>query len=126
MYAIQIKINTKYINRFYQFTQDHYSFVTPEEDYKPIEKFCVKITGESMINAGITPGSIVEITKNISVFHNDIILAKVNGVHTIKRLFINHDNSYTLYPENIDYEPIDVHEDMAFEIEGVVTNVIRN
>jgi SOS-response transcriptional repressor LexA len=124
MYSVQIKIKTKLINRLYNFNKKNY-ILSLKQQIKPIEKFCVKILGNSMMNVGIINGSIVEITKNIQVYHNDIILAKVNGVHTIKRLLINHDNTYTLMPENIDFEPIDVCYEMDFCIEGVVTKIIN-
>jgi DNA polymerase V len=124
MYLIQIKIKTKLISRLYNFTKENFIPIL-KQDLKPIERFCVKITGESMINVGLIPGSVVEITKNIQIYHNDIVLAKLNGIHTIKRLLINHDNTYTLMPENMDYDPIEVKEDMDFCIEGVVTKILN-
>jgi DNA polymerase V len=125
MYQINIKIKTKFISRHYLLSKAMFKKSLKSYKPKPVEKFCVRIAGESMVNAGLFPGAVVEITKNLHPCHNDIILAKVNGVHTIKRLFINHDNTYTLMPENMDYEPIHVDLNCDFEIEGVVTRVVR-
>ena len=123
MYSINIKINTKLITRLYSFTNNNWR--TKNNKLKQrLKKFCVKIAGESMINAGLYPGAIVEIARGLTPCHNDIILAKLDGTHTIKRLWINEDNTTFLLPENFDFEPINVADYQSFDIEGVVTRIV--
>ncbi|MGL4758131.1 MAG: LexA family protein [Patescibacteria group bacterium] len=124
MYSINIKIKTKLINRIYNFCQTDLHN-TKNKLAKNIKKFCVRIAGESMINAGLYPGSVVEIAKGINAQHNDIILAKLDGVHTIKRLYIDDCNNYMLMPENFDYDPIEIAPEDDFEIEGIVFRVVE-
>jgi DNA polymerase V len=125
MYNIQILLTSNYLNRLYNFDLSYMQDNSDLRFFPPVEKFCVRITGESMVQAGIKPGDVVEVVKNMEVVNNDIILAKVNGIHTIKRLQINHDHTYTLLPENIDFDPIIIDESMDFEIEGIVTRVVK-
>lgn len=125
MYQTEIKINTKFINRLYNFSLYNYNKIKTAKS-QVTEKFCIRIAGESMINAGITPGSVVEVTKNITPYHNDIVLARINGVHTIKRLQISNDHTYTLLAENKSFEPIVIDENMDFTIEGVITNIFSS
>jgi SOS-response transcriptional repressor LexA len=124
MYQTKIILSTKFVTRTYAF--DNHSYHIAYKGYESLDKFCVRISGESMIQAGICPGDIVEVAKNLTPFHNDIVLAKIDGIHTIKRLYINEDQSYTLFPENIDFEPIEISSMMDFVIEGVVTRVVKD
>ncbi len=90
----------------------------------PPATFFVRVSGDSMINAGIFPNDILIVDRSIEVKNNDIIIATVNGEFTVKRFFKN-DNSVKLNPENSHYSPIVIHEEMDFEIWGKVTSVIH-
>lgn len=89
--------------------------------------FFVTIQGYSMIDAGLLPGdkAVVDRSKLASV--GDIVLAVLNGEFTIKTLGRHKSGTPRLLPANSsgDYSPIEITEDMQFEIWGVVTGSFR-
>lgn len=90
--------------------------------------FFVTIQGYSMIDIGLLPGdkAVIDRSKNASV--GDIILAIVNGEFTIKILG-RHTKTKAprLLPANSTgaYSPIEITEEMNFEIWGVCTGSFR-
>ncbi|HPQ44255.1 MAG TPA: translesion error-prone DNA polymerase V autoproteolytic subunit [Syntrophales bacterium] len=112
-------------------------FPSPAEDYieakldlnqylvkNPIATFFVKVSGNSMIDAGIHDGDILIVDRSLKPVNNRVIIAVLNGELTVRRIRITK-NSIFLISENKDYKPIQVEEDMGFEVWGVVTNVIH-
>jgi len=89
--------------------------------------FFVTIQGYSMIDAGLLPGdkAVVDRSKLASV--GDIVLAVLNGEFTIKTLSRHKSGAPRLLPANSsgEYSPIEISEDMQFEIWGVVTGSFR-
>ncbi len=89
--------------------------------------FFVTIQGYSMIDAGLLPGdkAVVDRAKLASV--GDIVLAVLNGEFTIKTLSRHKSGAPRLLPANSsgEYSPIEITEDMQFEIWGVVTGSFR-
>lgn len=89
--------------------------------------FFVTIQGYSMIDVGLLPGdkAVVDRSKLASV--GDIVLAVLNGEFTIKTLSRHKSGAPRLLPANSngDYSPIEITEDMQFEIWGVVTGSFR-
>lgn len=71
------------------------------------EVFLLKISGDSMINAGINDGSTVLVQNAKEFFSKEIVLANVSGEYTVKR-FISEDKPPYLYlkPENPKYNII--------------------
>jgi len=55
----------------------------------PPATFFVRISGDSMINAGIFPDDILIVDRSIESKNNDIIVAVVNGEFTVKRFIRN-------------------------------------
>ena len=55
----------------------------------------------------------------------DIVLAVINGEFTIKTLGKNKSGAPRLLPANKDFKPIEITEEMQFEIWGVVTGSFR-
>jgi DNA polymerase V len=90
----------------------------------PSSTFFMHADGYSMKNAGIFPGDLLIVDRAIEASSNKIIIAIVEGELTLKRLLIK-ENSYYLIPENEDFLPIVIEEDMDFIIWGVVTYVIH-
>jgi len=90
--------------------------------------FFVTIQGYSMIDVGLLPGdkAVIDRSKNASV--GDIVLAIVNGEFTIKILG-RHSRTKAprLLPANSTgtYSPIEITEEMQFEIWGVCTGSFR-
>ena len=87
--------------------------------------FFVTIQGESMINAGLLSGdkAVVDRSKQASV--GDIVMAVVDGEFTIKTLGKAKNGMPRLLPANPAYNPIEIKEEMQFEIWGVVTGSFR-
>lgn len=88
------------------------------------EVFLLKISGDSMINAGIDDGDMV-LVKNAKEFSSgDIVLADVDGETTIKR-FISEDKPPYLYlkPENPEHNIIYFTESVT--LKGKVISVLK-
>ena len=115
----------------------HASFPSPADDYKerpldldelviqhPEATFYVKVSGESMKDAGIADGDVLVVDRAIDATHNAIIVAVLNGEFTVKRLHQENETIY-LVPANPLYQPVQVTEDMHFQVWGVVTYCIR-
>lgn len=90
--------------------------------------FFVTIQGYSMIDIGLLPGdkAVIDRSRNASV--GDIVLAIVNGEFTIKILGRHaKTKAPRLLPANSTgaYSPIEITEEMQFEIWGVCTGSFR-
>lgn len=90
----------------------------------PATTFFVRVSGDSMIDAGIHPGDLLIVDRSRAPSSGKIVIAAVNGELTVKRLFKKRDKLF-LMPENPNYPAIEITQDMAFMIWGVVTNVIH-
>ncbi|OUU77751.1 MAG: hypothetical protein CBC30_00660 [Chloroflexi bacterium TMED70] len=90
----------------------------------PSSTFCVKVSGDSMIGAGINSGDILVIDRSIKPSQNHIILCSLEGDFLIKRLRINNKKIY-LIPENPKYQAILVDKYKNFEISGVVIAAVK-
>jgi DNA polymerase V len=86
--------------------------------------FLVKVTGNSMINAGISDGDILVIDRSLEPADGKIILGVLNGEFTVKRVK-KKDRKLFLIPENEKFKPIEVTEEMDFQAWGVVTYSIH-
>ena len=93
--------------------------------YNKEATFYVKVSGDSMINAGIYDGDLLIVDKSLTPKNNSIVIAIVNNEFTVKRLKLNN-GSAALMPENPKYQPIEFNESSELSIWGVVTNVIRS
>jgi DNA polymerase V len=94
---------------------------------KKDETFFVTIQGYSMMDVGLLPGdkAVVDRSKQASI--GNIVLAVLDGEFTIKTLSRNKTGAVRLLPANSTgaYKPIEISEDMNFEIWGVVTGSFR-
>ncbi len=90
----------------------------------PKATFCVRVSGQSMVGAGIDDGDLLIVDKDLVARDNQIILAVINGDYTVKRLQEKTDGYY-LQPENPDFEALKITQFMDFRIWGVVTGVIK-
>ncbi|HOC53274.1 MAG TPA: translesion error-prone DNA polymerase V autoproteolytic subunit [Caldisericia bacterium] len=90
----------------------------------PQATFFVRVSGNSMINAGIKDGDILVIDKSLEPVEGKIVIANVDGEFVLKRIRKKGGKLY-LYPENSDFNPIEIKEGMECEIWGVVTYVIH-
>ena len=112
-------------------------FPSPAEDYiegnldlnkhlikHPAATFFVKVSGSSMIDAGIHDGDILIVDRSLKPVNKKVVIAVVNGELTVRRIRVTKDK-VILISENKDYKPLQVEEEMGFEVWGVVTNVIH-
>lgn len=86
--------------------------------------FCVRVNGQSMIDAGIDDGDLLIVDKSLPANNNNIVLAVINGEYTVKRLYKRGDDLF-LQPENKNYDPIKITQHMDFRVWGVVTGLIK-
>lgn len=73
------------------------------------ELFMLRVSGESMIEAGINDGDLAIIEKTASAENSDIVVALIGEEATIKRFFKENDH-IRLQPENVTMEPIIVND----------------
>lgn len=84
--------------------------------------FALKVTGQSMINAGIHPGDVLIVRQQPLADHRDIVVALLNDEATVKRLF-HRDGQIQLLPENPQYKPISVEPEDDLRIVGKVVAI---
>ncbi len=95
----------------------------------PDSTFMLKVSGDSMLNAGILPGDFVIVDRARKPKQNDIVIAQVDGKWTMKYLTQNHSNNknnqspYLLIAANPKYKPIEPKSELI--IAGVVVGVVR-
>lgn len=95
----------------------------PPEWIGPGKYFAVRITGDSMKNAGILEGDMVIAHAQGVANNGDIVVATVDGDTTLKRLCNRH-GQWWLVPENRSYRSIRLAEQTVF-IQGVMVGLIR-
>ena len=86
--------------------------------------FFLRVTGDSMRNAGIQNGDLLIVDRSIEPKHNKIVIAALDGELTVKRLSLSQGKTL-LVPENENFSPIEVKEEQDMVIWGVVTSVIH-
>jgi SOS regulatory protein LexA len=89
---------------------------------RPEATFMLKVTGDSMIDAGIQPGDMVLVEKGKVPKNNDIVIAEVDGEWTMK-YFMKDGSGVRLEPANEAYETIRPRN--SLNCAGVVRTVIR-
>ena len=100
------------------------SFEIPEEWIISNEStFILKVTGDSMKNAGIDIGDYIVVNKQNAAENTQIVVATIDGESTLKK-FMRMGETILLIPENPNYEPINVQSE-DFEINGVVIGIIK-
>lgn len=89
------------------------------------EVFLLKISGDSMINAGIEDGDVVLVKSQKEFISGDIVLAQIEGDSTVKR-FISEDKPPYVYlkPENLKYKNIPFTNET--KLTGKVISVLKN
>ncbi|ALJ05799.1 peptidase S24 [Pseudalgibacter alginicilyticus] len=112
-------------------------FPSPAEDFKEerlsLDKelvknkeatFYARVSGQSMIGAGLDDNDLLVIDRSLEPSNNKIAVCFLDGEFTVKRLKVDN-NEVWLQPENPNYPIIKITEDNDFIIWGIVTNVIK-
>ena len=89
----------------------------------PSATFYLRVKGDSMRDANLRDGDILVVDRAEPAVHNSIIVAGLYEEYVCKRLY-KKNGIIRLMPENPAYKPIEVTEDMGFEIFGVVTYIL--
>lgn len=96
--------------------------VGPDIVKKPENHFILRVTGESMINAGIFDGDMVVVDSKRTPRVHDIVVALVDNHNTVKR-YVKNERGFYLQAENPAYE--DIYPEHDLQIQGVVTALLR-
>ena len=86
--------------------------------------FFARVSGQSMIGAGLDNNDLLVIDRSIEPENNKIAVCFLDGEFTVKRLKVQN-GSVWLQPENENYPAIKITEANHFIIWGIVTNVIK-
>lgn len=87
--------------------------------------FFVRVSGDSMIDAGIHTGDLLIVDRSIEPVDGNVVIAALDGELTVKRLE-KREGRLRLLPANRQYLPIDIQDQQSLEIWGVVTNVVHS
>ena len=90
----------------------------------PTATFFVRVSGDSMRDAGVASGDILIVDRAKDPGHNAVVIAFINGELTVKRIRTK-DGRLFLAPDNPEFTPIEITPDADFEVWGVVTYVIH-
>ena len=112
-------------------------FPSPADDFKEIRisldkelvknkeaTFYARVSGESMIEAGLDDGDLLVIDRSISPENGKIAVCFIDGEFTVKRIKKEKNKLY-LMPENKKYKPIELKEENELIIWGIVEYVIK-
>lgn len=100
------------------------------EDYVPFsggnqypagELFALRVSGTSMINAGILDRDVVIVRRTNTAQNGDVVVALIGDEATVKRIYMESDH-IRLQPENPEFEPIIVKEAIVL---GKVISLVR-
>lgn len=86
--------------------------------------FSCRVTGDSMIGAGIERGDYLICSKDKDVRPGCIVVCSLNGELTVKR-YERSGGEVQLFPENPKYEPLRITREDSLEIHGVVIRVVK-
>lgn len=90
----------------------------------PAATFFLRVSGDSMQNAGIQSGDLLIVDKSLEPSDGKIVIAAIDGELTVKRL-VKKAGRIQLVPENAGYPIIEVQGSQDLVIWGVVTHVIH-
>ncbi|MBQ8736901.1 MAG: translesion error-prone DNA polymerase V autoproteolytic subunit [Bacteroidaceae bacterium] len=88
--------------------------------------FLARVSGNSLVEAGICDGDLVVIDKSLEAKNGDFVVAFIDGEFTLKEFRMDEANGCAwLIPHNRDYSPIKVTKENDFLVWGVLTYTIR-
>ncbi|MDA8938703.1 translesion error-prone DNA polymerase V autoproteolytic subunit [Flavobacteriaceae bacterium] len=86
--------------------------------------FYARVSGDSMIGAGLDDGDLLVIDRSKNPVNGKIAICLIDGEFTVKRIKKEKNKLY-LMPENKNYKPIELKEENELIIWGVVEYVIK-
>lgn len=113
-------------------------FPSPAQDYitqsidlnrelirHPASTFYARVSGDSMMEEGITEGDLLVIDKSIEPVDGDLAVCCLNGEFTLKRLYFRN-RQLKLIPSNRHYRPIEITDGDSFKVWGIVLYTIKS
>ncbi len=91
---------------------------------RPASTFLVRVEGDSMTGIGIYNHDILVVDRSVKPIDGKIVVAVIDNEFTVKRLQLRN-KAIVLLPENPDFKPICITENMDFKIWGIVLHAIR-
>lgn len=112
-------------------------FPSPADDFKEVRisldrelirnkdsTFYARVSGDSMIEAGLDDGDLLIIDRSSNPENGKIAICLVDGEFTVKRIK-KEKNKFYLIPENKKYKVIELKEENQLIIWGIVEYVIK-
>ncbi len=101
--------------------------IAVDKSFLPSEEaFTLRVTGDSMRDAGIHDGDIIVVQKQDDASSGEIVVAVIDNEATVKRIFHEKDSTIRLQPENDSFSPIIVDpREVDFYIAGKVVGLMR-
>ena len=106
----------------YENYEDYYTF--PATEFKGEELFMLRVSGTSMIDAGILDGDKIVVRRQPTAENGEIVVALVDDSATVKR-FYRRNGQIILHPENEALSDM-IFEDGEVVILGKVLGLMRN
>lgn len=91
--------------------------------YKSKDSYLLRVTGDSMVDAGIYEGDILVVCGALEPREGDVVVGLVDNQNTVKRYMKDSSGRVYLKPENPNYDNIYAEGELC--IQGVVTGLIR-
>ncbi len=114
-------------------------FSTPAEHYvegridlnkefikHPLAAFYVRVRGDSMIGAGIYPGTLLVADSAAEAHEGHVVVARIADQLCVKRFSFGDDGRIRLLSENPCYAPIEIKYDSDFEVWGRVLHAVHS
>lgn len=112
-------------------------FPSPAEDYvegridlnrdlikHPLSTFYIRVAGDSMTPL-IHPGALLLVDRMVETKDDDVVIARINDELCVKKLRIEDGGDIWLLSENESFSPIQITEEMDFEVWGRVMYSIQ-
>ncbi len=90
----------------------------------PSATFCARVSGNSMVDAGINEGDLLIIDRSLTPHDASIAVCFIDGDFTVKRLSVREEGIF-LTPANADFPEMAVPENSNFQVWGVVSHIIK-
>ena len=100
--------------------EEYYSL--PGNLFRGSNLFLLRVSGDSMIGAGIFNDDLIIVDSECSTKNGDIVVAYIDGDVTVKRLFYHNDH-ITLHAENPKYADMEFTDNVS--VLGMVVGSIR-
>jgi repressor LexA len=103
---------------------NHDTLLLDRGTFSRVPDYLLRVQGDSMIEDGILDGDLVGVHRSSEAHDGQIVVARLDGEVTIKRLQKGL-AELRLLPRNPAYDPIIVQPDQDFAIEGVFCGLVR-